>query len=266
VLTHNGIAAEQGYGQLVKIFPYNDLWLKKSDDHIAFFADKLEPATAAYKSHLYGDMFNIFGDHAPRFSSHADKQKWSKAMDTVVQLRETGTVGEVIDHILDVHYPTLPEKMYRREKEVRDWQDVIGIETPEIVNRIRAMREIPYAEVISLVKYLDGHTPFATKHSVKGDEFENVLVILGRGWNKYNFDLFLELASSPTVIPADKTDFYERSRNLFYVSCSRPTTRLALLFTQLLSPRSLKTLEAWFGANKVYDVGTHQFPVLNETI
>jgi hypothetical protein len=41
-------------------------------------------------------------------------------MDTVVQLRETGTVGEVIDHILDVHYPTLPEKMYRREKEVSE--------------------------------------------------------------------------------------------------------------------------------------------------
>lgn len=266
VLTHNGIASEQGYSQLVRIFPYNDLWLKKSDDHIAFFADKLEPATAAYKSHRYGEMFNIFGDQAPRFSSHADKQKWSAAMDAIIQLRETGTIGQVVDHILAVRYPTLPEKIHRREKEAHDWQDTPDVETPEPVKRVRAMREIPYSEVIALVKYLDGHTPFATKHSVKGDEFENVLVVLGRGWNKYNFDLFLELASSPTIIPADKADFYERNRNLFYVSCSRPTTRLALLFTQVLSQSSLNTLQSWFGTNKVHDVGNGQFPALNEAI
>ena len=27
----------------------------------------------------------------------------------------------------------------------------------------------------------------STQHGVKGAEFENVLVIIGRGWNQYNF-------------------------------------------------------------------------------
>lgn len=131
---------------------------------------------------------------------------------------------------------------------------------PPSYTRVRNMRARPYAEMMALVKYLDGHTPFATKHSVKGDEFENVLVVLGRGWNLYNFDQFLEMAASPATVPPDKRDFFERNRNLFYVCCSRPTTRLALLFTQALSNPSLQTLRAWFGANHVHDVGGSHFP------
>ena len=40
-------------------------------------------------------------------------------------------------------------------------------------------------------------------------------------------------------------------RNLFYVACSRPQKRLAILFTQLLSPGAMATLENWFEADAV---------------
>jgi DNA helicase-2/ATP-dependent DNA helicase PcrA len=263
LLTHNGIAAEQGYGELARVFRNNDLFAKKTDEHVAFFADKLEPAAIAYQSHRYGEMFDILGDEAPRMSSHSEKENWSAAMDALMGLRETGTIGEVVDYLMATGYPRLPEKVYRQERETQAWQDEAGVETPDIITRVRGMRARPYSEMIALVRYLDGHTPFATKHSVKGDEFENVLVVLGRGWNQYNFDQFLELSASPATVPADRRDFFERNRNLFYVCCSRPTTRLTLLFTQLLSNTSLQTLQAWFGADHVHDVGSGQFPVTN---
>jgi DNA helicase-2/ATP-dependent DNA helicase PcrA len=38
---------------------------------------------------------------------------------------------------------------------------------------------------------LNEPTPFATKHGVKGEEYENVIVVVGRGWNQYNFSDFL---------------------------------------------------------------------------
>ena len=117
-------------------------------------------------------------------------------------------------------------------------------EPPRRIQQTRQLRDVPYREVIALDRFIDGHTPFATKHSVKGDEFENVLVVLGRGWNKYNFDQFLQWSTEG--VPAGKQDAFERSRNLFYVCCSRPTTRLALLFTQELSDVSLATLDNWF--------------------
>ncbi|EOV6725562.1 hypothetical protein ACN9WY_003653 [Salmonella enterica] len=56
------------------------------------------------------------------------------------------------------------------------------------------MKDIPYSEVKSLRRYLDGHSPFETKHGVNGAEFENVLVVVGRGWNQYNFGEMLGFA------------------------------------------------------------------------
>ena len=54
--------------------------------------------------------------------------------------------------------------------------------------------------------------------------------------------------------PADKRGKFESNRNLFYVACSRPKVRLALLFTQLLSPAALAQITAWFGAEHVIEL------------
>lgn len=253
MLTHNVLASEQRYGNLSAVFSYTDHFIKKEDEHIAFFADKLEPACAAYERRRYGEMFAILGDAAPRFASHAEKLRWSEAMEALIALRSTGSVGEVIDHIRAKGHPRLPDSVIRREDEARTWTAREGEETPERIRRCRNLREVAYREVIALDRYIDGHTPFATKHSVKGDEFENVLVVLGRGWNKYNFEQFLEWAADATKIPADKWETFERNRNLFYVCCSRPTTRLALLFTQSLSDAALQTLRFWFGETAIHE-------------
>ena len=63
----------------------------------------------------------------------------------------------------------------------------------------------------------------------------------------------LELAGAQ-VIPAVKEEAYERNRNLFYVVCSRPKKRLAILFTQSLSPDAMATLESWFGKETIMPV------------
>ncbi|MDD2468195.1 MAG: hypothetical protein PHI97_29805, partial [Desulfobulbus sp.] len=102
----------------------------------------------------------------------------------------------------------------------------------------------------ALSAYHSGFSPFETKHGVKGAEFENVLVVVGRGWNRYNFGEMLDLAARPAV-PAGKQDAFERNRNLFYVACSRPKRRLSLLFTQVLTSPAIVTLDQWFGEEKI---------------
>ncbi|RBB35786.1 ATP-dependent helicase [Burkholderia reimsis] len=251
MLTHNVLAAEQGYAALAKVFAYTDQFIKKEDDYIAFFADRLEPACDAFQRRRYGEMFDILGDTVPQFTTHADKLRWSTAMGELLALRQSGTIGEVVAHITAHGYIRLPEAIGRREHEADHFEPTAQEDLPERVVVTRNLRNVQYREVIALDQFIDGHTPFATKHSVKGDQFENVLVVLGRGWNKYNFDQYLQWAGSGNI-PLDKRVAYERNRNLFYVSCSRPTTRLALLFTQKLSPESIQTLQSWFGADAVH--------------
>ena len=144
--------------------------------------------------------------------------------------------------------PRLPEKVQRTETELANASQE-EIEESRILSQINKLRAIPYTELMSLALFVNNHTPFSTKHGVKGAEFENVLVVLGRGWNQYNWNQFLEWF--PNRFPADKANSYERNRNLFYVVCSRPKKRLALLFTQELSEVALDTLRSWFGEENV---------------
>lgn len=61
MLTHNVLAAEQHYSQILDVFEFNDSLLKKEDPHIAFTADIVEPACAAFTAGKYGEMFSVIG-------------------------------------------------------------------------------------------------------------------------------------------------------------------------------------------------------------
>jgi DNA helicase II / ATP-dependent DNA helicase PcrA len=248
MLTHNVLAAEQGYGNLAKVFPRTEAFIKKEDPHIAFFVDTLEPACAAYNAKNFGTMFSTLGNRAS-IQSHDDKKKWAEDMGTLVALRERASIGQVIDHLIKTKRPGLPGSIDRKEKEFIQ-SSPEQIDGSNSLKRLRELRKVSYQEVMALTGFINEHTPFATQHGVKGAEFENVLVILGRGWDNYNFSNMLEWEE--TGIPKGKQESFERNRNLFYVVCSRPKTRLALLFTQKLSDDALITLARWFGEDAIH--------------
>lgn len=254
MLTHRLLANEQGYASLPTVFRYNEAFTKKEHPHIAYLVDELEPACDAFEANRFGAMFEALGGTIPLLRSHADKATWHSAMTRLLELRLTGTVGDVIDHLLEQRRPRLPEAIEKRERELRDFDRASGEEMSERLAEVERLRAVPYAEISALRGYLDGHSPFETKHGVKGAEFDNVLVVIGRGWNHYNFGEMLELAAGQ-AIPAQKEEFFERNRNLFYVACSRPKQRLALLFTQRLSAAAVGTLEQWFSAESIQAIG-----------
>ncbi|MEG0868912.1 MAG: UvrD-helicase domain-containing protein [Hafnia sp.] len=250
MLTHRLLANQQGYSNIVATFKYNESFTKKEHEHIAFFVDKLEPACDAFAARKYGEMFNALGGTIPLLRRHSDKVSWHNVMTQLLVLRETGTICEVIEFIRAQRKPRLPDKVEKLELELLHFDRTADVEMPRRLKELEKLKNISYSEVRSLRRYLDGHSPFETKHGVKGAEFENVLVVVGRGWNQYNFGEMLEFAGAQ-MIPADKQDSFERNRNLFYVACSRPQRRLAILFTQALSPAALATLGNWFGADTI---------------
>ena len=102
---------------------------------------------------------------------------------------------------------------------------------PRPLKELDHLHAVPYQEIVALCSYLSGHSPFETKHGVKGAEFDNVLVVVGRGWNRYNFSPDARTGSRSPRYSPDRHGAFERNRNLFYVTCSRPKKRLAVLFT-----------------------------------
>jgi DNA helicase-2/ATP-dependent DNA helicase PcrA len=257
MLTHRVLAAEQNYNGIVAVFSNNEAYIQKQDPYIAFFADKLEPTCIAYQEKRFGEMFSILGSRTPAIRALDDKKSWARSMATLLELRSEKTVGAVLDHLRQSKRPRLPDEVEKRERNLEEFVQTEGMEEPRSIKRSRELREVPYREIVSLTRFINEETPFSTKHGVKGAEYENVLVVFGRGWSQYNFNKFLEWAGSPNTIPSNRQDMFERNRNLFYVTCSRPKKRLALLFTQKLSAQSIATLERWFGAEAVQplDIG-----------
>ncbi|MFW0738692.1 UvrD-helicase domain-containing protein [Flavobacterium sp. T12S277] len=111
-------------------------------------------------------------------------------------------------------------------------------------NRIK---KVKYLEFINLYKYLEGFTPFSTQHKTKGNEFENVFVVLDNGnWNKYNFNY---LFSDRT----DKASVLERTQKIFYVCCTRSKENLAVFYNDP-SKTVIDKAVLWFGKDNVIDI------------
>lgn len=249
MLTHNALATEQGYPNIVEVFNgRNDLFAKKEDPVLKFFAESVEPMCEAYCTSRYGDMFRIYGS-APAITQHQDKACWRIDMDTLMILRKEGTIGQVIDHLKITNRPAPPDRVLRRDEEFNSL-DGIAPEGASALERYGRLRDIPYKEVIEITKFIEKQTAFATQHSVKGAEFENVLVVLGGGWNHYNWPLLLELIKTKALTEKNTKGFY-RARNLLYVSLSRPMVRLAVLATQTMSNKALESVEELFGSENV---------------
>jgi DNA helicase-2/ATP-dependent DNA helicase PcrA len=254
MLTHRALATEMGYSSMRNVFKFNDSFTRKANEIIAYFHEHLEPAAQAYLAGRFGKMFEAIDAERPVMNGPADKAKWANAMKRLCELRETGTVGELTAHLLSTNLPILSDAVMRQEKAFADAL-ASGEPLTRRMKELHALHAVSYQEIIALCKYLDGHSPFETKHGVKGDQFENVLVVFGRGWNEYDFNLYLQMAGNPIFI-GNQVEAYERYRNLFYVAISRPKRRLALLFTHRLDPGAMTTLSSWFGSDLIRDIGS----------
>ena len=248
MLTHSVLASEQCYSQILKVFRYNESLLKKEDPHIAFLADIVEPACISFIVKKFGEMFSVIGRRTGNLSNIQEKRSWARDMQRLVDCRSSGTIGNVVDLLKETRRPRLPDAVLDTENRLADATQE-EIDDSLTLQQIKKLRQIPYSELISVTKFINDHTPFSTKHGVKGAEFENVLVVLGRGWNQYNWNQFLEWF--PDQYPRGKEDSYIRNRNLFYVVCSRPKRNLALLFIQELTADAFRTLEEWFGVENI---------------
>ncbi|MGR5129702.1 UvrD-helicase domain-containing protein [Photobacterium swingsii] len=251
MLTHKVMASEQGYESLASVFANNDALFNLEDAHIHFLVKILIPVSRAFDEGQFGEMFSLLGSNAPLMKSGIEKNIWRSNMNELLGLQETGTIGDIIDHLLIVEAPSLPDKIITREGQLREITSE-DLQSDRYLQELQKLRAVPFTELVAFEKFIKHYTPFSTKHGVKGAEFDNVLVVLGRGWNLYNWDQFFTWQKNGW--PEKKQESMERNRNLFYVACSRPKVNLALLITQELSHDSISTLSNWFGEDNLHSI------------
>ena len=91
---------------------------------------------------------------------------------------------------------------------------------------IQSFLELDYLQFIAAIDFLFPDAMFSTEHGVKGEEYDNVVFVISKGWNLYQFETYAPMITGHVNVPEGKQASYERNRNLFYVCCSRPKKRL----------------------------------------
>ena len=103
---------------------------------------------------------------------------------------------------------------------------------------------LPFREISIYRAVTESHLPYTTKHGVKGDEFDNVLVILddaGANWNQYAFGNLL-------ADQEGNANRLTRTRNLLYVCCSRAKDTLIVAHVGAANRAKMEEL---FGAENL---------------
>ena len=67
--------------------------------HIKFLLEVVEPVSVAYKAGRFGEMFAALDAGTPIIRSYEQKAQRIRHMSALVDLRATGTAGDVLDHL-----------------------------------------------------------------------------------------------------------------------------------------------------------------------
>ncbi|WP_109005527.1 UvrD-helicase domain-containing protein [Streptomyces rishiriensis] len=247
LLTHRGIAGTLEYANLLD--QYRQLGSHGPDDLMARnepyiqYLTQIEALSTAYHARDFVELTSLLAQGKRRITQHADKRIVSEAIRKLDAVRTTGTVGDVLDLMAGSPLLTVPGKV--RDRERRRTATGLDERQQRQADFSNSLRGVPYREVISVTQFIDELTPFSTQHGVKGDEFENVVVVIDdSAWTMYSIGKMLA--------GTDKPDRTQRSRNLFYVCCSRARRGLAVVFTNDLPDGAETTARDWFASGNVH--------------
>lgn len=243
MITHKMLAKQQNYTHLLELL---DERLKDGEDaYLKFFSDTIEKLYAALESKRLIQLFDALGSGKYPITNKKQKHDWMELKKDLEEARGkmVGDVMNVAYNAANLHLPIPPKVLENHKKFLENPKH-----TYECGN-IGDYYKISYSEVLNAISFLKPDAVYSTDHGVKGEEYNNVLWVVGRGWNNYQFDKFM--GCNPILLKPKDYDAFIRNRNLFYVCCSRPRKRLVLFITVPVEGEFLSYLQNVFGTENI---------------
>ena len=110
------------------------------------------------------------------------------------------------------------------------------------------IKNITFNQYRKSISYLKEFSPICTQHSVKGSEYENVLLVLESDWNKYDFDTLFGKGSSNSNVQL-------RTKKLFYVCITRAKKNL-IIYMPTNDSDILRKAKEFFGEENIIDISS----------
>lgn len=223
MITHKVLAKQQGYEQILEIL--DDGLKDKQDPILLFFMNTIEPIYNALSSSNMQQLFDTLGIKSYPITKKSDKIMWKELKLKLEQTRNQKAI-DVLNVAVSSKLIPIPPQI---EMFYKEYYKTPGMEYVHNV-AISEFLQLDYNQFLNAIAFLYPDAEFSTEHGVKGEEYDNVIFVIGRGWNQYQFEVYMPMLNS-TSIPEEKKAAFIRNRNLFYVCCSRPKKRLIIFVT-----------------------------------
>lgn len=229
MITHKVLATQQGYEKLLDIL--NDGLRDKEDPFLLFFMDTVEPIYHALNTSNMQLLFDTLGIKRYPITKKSEKRKWKNLQEQLSEARNKRTIDvfEVVNQTKLIPIPPKLDEWYHLYQNIPETMYTSDTSIQSFLN-------LDYTQFTAAIDFLYPEALFSTEHGVKGEEYDNVVFVIGRGWNQYQFETYAPMITGKAPIPSGKQTSFERNRNLFYVCCSRPKKRLFFFVSVPVDP------------------------------
>jgi len=237
-LTHRLLARENEYEELYSLVNgvgKSDALTKKDEDRCPFikFLYEVEDIVDLFQGNK---IQRLLKKYSFEMNSFEEKKQLKRILNILVKIRKRKKITYVMRYVIKY-------RLLQKSNKMNDF-DLEDESNSEYYN---SLMQIEYNQIIKACKTADEKTPFSTKHGTKGAEFENVLVIIDdSAWAMYSFDKYFAGDTS-------NENRFNRTRNLFYVVCSRTEKNLAVLALSELQESSKTKISELFGEVSVIE-------------
>lgn len=245
MITHKVLASQQGYEQLFKVLDVK--FREKEDPFLLFFMYTIEPIYQALITSNMQLLFDTLGIKRYPITKKSEKIKWKNLQKQLCEARKKKAIDvlEIVNQSKLIPVSPKIEELYRQYQKK---PETLYTQTATIQDFLN----IDYSQFIAAKEFLCPESLFSTEHGVKGEEYDNVVFVISKGWNQYQFEIYTPMINGIIPIPSGKENSFERNRNLFYVCCSRAKKRLILFITIPFESYFKEFLTKLVGVENIY--------------
>ena len=245
MITHKVLATQQGYEQLLDVL--GDGLRNKEDPFLLFFMNTVEPIYKALCTSNTQLLFDTLDIKRYPITKKSEKVKWQKLREQLVETRTQKAIN-VLELVYQTGLIPIPPKLDGYYRLYHDAPETMYI--AEVT--IQTFLDLEYTQFLAAIDFLYPEAVFSTEHGVKGEEYDNVVFVVSKGWNQYQFEAYAPMITGHSPVPRGKETSFERNRNLFYVCCSRPKKRLFFFVTVPVEPVFKTFLTDLIGEDNIY--------------
>ena len=245
MITHKVLATQQGYEQLLDVL--GDGLRNKEDPFLLFFMNTVEPIYKALCTSNTQLLFDTLDIKRYPITKKSEKAKWQEFRKQLAEARTQKAI-DVLELVHQTDLIPMPPNLDGYYRLYHDAPEAMYI--AEVT--IRSFLELEYSQFLAAIDFLYPEAVFSTEHGVKGEEYDNVVFVVSKGWNQYQFETYAPMITGKASVPSGKQAAFERNRNLFYVCCSRPKKRLFFFVSVPVDPTFKAFLVELVGAQNYY--------------